>query len=127
MKQKIENLRNIKSDFFLATNSFCFNLKSENEFFILWVNPVWRLYKSGVFINSSFECPIFQDYANEREYEDDFKNWCDKLNYLKTQNILKFQITELDDIKIFFEDESIIETFKFDEDETWYLQNNEND
>ena len=126
MKEKIENLRNIKSDFFLATNSFCFDLKTEKEVLVLWVNPVWRLYKNDIFINSSFECPVFQDYENEIEYEDDFKNWCKKTDYLKTQNILKFQITELDDIKIFFEDESILETFKYDEDETWYIQDYEN-
>ncbi|MGX9987482.1 hypothetical protein [Soonwooa purpurea] len=127
MKEKIENLRNIKSDFFLATNSFCFDLKTEDEILVLWINPIWRLYKNNVLINSSFECPIFQDYEIEKEYETDFKNWCENFNYLKSQIILNFKIADLDDIKLYFEDGSILETFKFDEDETWYLQNKEND
>ena len=70
MKEKIGNLRNIKYDFFLATNSFCFDLKTEEEIFVVWINAVWRLYKNGIFVNSSFECPVFQDYENEKEYED---------------------------------------------------------
>ena len=123
MKEKIENLRNIKSDFFLATNSFCFNLQNETE--ILWVDPVWRLIQNGSFVNSSFECPVHQDYEDEEQYTSDFEKWCKKMDYLKEQQILEFQITETNDIKIKFEDGSLLETFKFDSDETWYLQNKE--
>ncbi|WP_312422399.1 hypothetical protein [Epilithonimonas sp.] len=127
MKEKIENLKNIESDFFLAANSFCFDLKKDIENEILWINPVWRLIKNQNFINSSFECPIYQDYENDEEYNSDFENWCKKLDYLKGQKILEFQITETNDIKVRFEDSSLLETFRFDEDETWYLQDKEND
>jgi len=127
VKEKIENIRNIKSDFFLATNSFCFDLKTENETEILWIDPVWRLIKNGIFLNSSFDCPVYQDYEDEEKYNSDFKNWCKKLEYLKEQQILGFQVTETDDIRVKFEDGSLLETFKYDENETWYLQDKEND
>jgi len=127
LKVNLENLSNIKTEFFLATNSFCFDLNAGTENFVLWVHPVWRIIKSKKAIHSSFSCPVFADYETENEYDLEFNKWCEKTNYLKNLKIVRFQINESNDLKILWEDGSYLETFKYDDDEDddWYIQDEE--
>jgi hypothetical protein len=124
LKENIKNLSNINTEFFLATNSLCFDLKSEKEKVVLWVHPIWRIIKDNKVIHSSFSCPVYDDYENEGDYDLEFKKWCEKTNYLKNYKIINFQINKINDLKITWEDGSSLETFKYEEeeDENWYIQ-----
>jgi hypothetical protein len=128
LKVNLENLSNIKTEFFLATNSFCFDLKTETEKFVLWIHPIWRIIKDKKVIHSSFSCPVYDNYEDENEYESEFKKWCKKTNYLKKHKIIKFQVNEINDLKLTWKDGSSLETFKYEEEEeeNWYIQDLEN-
>lgn len=112
--------------FYFATNTIGFQFfGSQKQInYRLIINPQWRIFKNDALINSSLSCPWHEDYENEQDYKNDFKDWCDSAKYLKDLQIKNIQISNgLGDLEISWSDNSKLQTvISYDKDEHWYIE-----
>ena len=114
------------ADFTLACNSISFRLfqgDDETPLAMLWIDPPWRIRKNDNFIISSIDCPWHEDYETEKEYESDFKKWCDLVAHLRNQKPKSILVElETGDLIIEWECGTKLEAFlAHNKEETWYF------